>query len=161
MCRIDHPRQARRFLDLDRGHQIESEKCEVGQVVLCKSFILKVCMDTPQTAKSFGCSTRTAEIRHFDLLRVAYHHVFDLAFAVDEHADLSSGLERKLRHLPGELLRDDLGRWDAPCGEAFDTAKLVMLEALCKPRNAANKTEPPRASITKVIVDRGSLMVDR
>ena len=61
-------------------------------------------VNASKTAKTFGRSTRASEIRHLDLLRIPNHDVLDLAFAIDEHTDLTSGLERDLRHLSREFL---------------------------------------------------------
>ncbi|MEO6334826.1 MAG: hypothetical protein ABIO91_07560, partial [Pyrinomonadaceae bacterium] len=44
-----------------------------------------------------------------------------------------------------KLLRNYLCRWDAPCGEPFDAAKLIMFEALYEPCDAAaDKNETSR-----------------
>src|SRR5688500_8082843 len=92
-----------------------------------------------KSPKALGRRAGSSEVRHLDLLRVADHHILNLSFAIDQNADLAPRLERDLRHLSRELLGDDLCGWYAPSGEPFDTAKLVVLEALCKPRNVANR----------------------
>jgi hypothetical protein len=104
-------------------------------------------VNTTQSSEAFGCNARASEVGHRDLLRVADHDVLDLAFSIDEHSDLTPGLQRDLGHLTSELLRDDLCRGDAPRCQAFDAAKLIMFEALCKPGNAADKTEFLREEI--------------
>jgi hypothetical protein len=57
--------------------------------------------------------------------------VFDVAFAVNERADLAACLVRKLGELPRKFGRDDLLRGDAPVVEFLDAAQLVGFETLC------------------------------
>ena len=96
-------------------------------------------MDASQTSETFGCNARPSEVRHLDLLRVADHDVFDLTLSVDEHADLTSRLERDLGHLSRKLLRDYLCGWNASRGKTLDATKLVMFKALREPSDVTDK----------------------
>ena len=65
-------------------------------------------MDAPKTAEAVLRHAGTSEIRHFDLLRRADHHVFDLAFSVEQNPDLPAGLVAEFGKLSRELRRYDL-----------------------------------------------------
>ena len=84
-------------------------------------------MNAAKAAKTSGGNTRTAKIRHLDLLRGADHHVFDLTFAIEENTDLPSGFVRDLGHLPCKLLRNDLAGCNTSRAELFNAAYLIML----------------------------------
>jgi phospholipase/carboxylesterase len=58
---------------------------------------------------------------------VSHHHPLDLALPVEQHADLSVGLQRELGEVPGQLGADDLVRRDPT---AVGVAKLVQLTGL-------------------------------
>jgi len=60
---------------------------------------------------------------------IAHHHVFNVAAAIDERTDLSTGLVRQLSKLTREFRRHDLVRSNAPGVELFYSAKLIRLEA--------------------------------
>ena len=74
-----------------RCDRVEPEQREVGEVVLRQFFAGKMRMHAPQTSKSISADACAAKIRHLDLLCGADHYVFDLAFAIQQHADLATG----------------------------------------------------------------------
>jgi hypothetical protein len=110
-----------------------------------------MCVHAPQSSEALGRDTRSSEVGHLDLLGIPDHDVFDLALSIYKYTDLPSGLERDLGHLPGKFLRNDLCRRDASRGKALDAAKLIMFEALCIPRDAADKTESSSHEYSKVV----------
>jgi hypothetical protein len=136
---------------LDDRHQIEPKQCEVGEIVLCELFVLEMRMNASQTAKAFGRDTRSPEVGHLDLLCIPNHHVLDLSFPVDKHTDLSPGLLRELGHLAGKFLRNYLRGRDAACRETFNASKLIMFEALSKPRDGIDRSAILRGQYSKVV----------
>jgi hypothetical protein len=106
-----------------------------------------MCVYTSKPAKSVGRYTRSPEIRHFDLLRIADHHVFDLSLSVYKYADLASGLVREVRHLAGKFGGDDLIWRNASRGEAFDPADLIVFQPLCEAVDIADKRKDLRVGI--------------
>jgi hypothetical protein len=62
-------------------------------------------------------------------VRVAHHHLLDLALAVQQDADLPVRLERQLREVPGQLGADDLVRRDPTAVGIAELMELAGLEA--------------------------------
>jgi hypothetical protein len=56
--------------------------------------------------------------------------MLDIAVAIDQRADLSIDLARKLCQVAGEFLRDYLARRDATLVEFFESLNLAWLETL-------------------------------
>jgi hypothetical protein len=77
-------------------------------------------------------------------VRVADHHVRDVAAAVDEDADLAAGLARELGQLAREVVSDEALCGQAAPSEALDALDLVGFES----RGLASDTDvaapPPR-----------------
>jgi hypothetical protein len=96
-------------------------------------------VNAAQTAKSAFAGARSFEIGHFDLLRVADHHIFDVTFAVEQNADLPVDLVRNLRKLAREFGRNDLARSDATRKELFNAAQLILFKTVGVSENVANK----------------------
>jgi hypothetical protein len=136
---MDFARQAVFAIDLNNGHQIEPQQSEVGEIILRKSFAGEVSVNAAKAAKTVGRNARPAKIRHLDLLCGADHYVFDLTFAVEEHADLTARFVTQLGHLPRQFGRNDFVRRDTTRGKLFDTAKLIVFQPACKTRNFTNK----------------------
>jgi hypothetical protein len=62
-------------------------------------------------------------------VRVADHHVRDVAAAVDEHADLAAGLARELGQLAREVVGDEALGGQAAAREALDALDLIGFES--------------------------------
>ena len=103
----------------------------------------QVRVDAAQAAEAVGRDALAAEVRQLDPLRVADRDVFDVAFAVNEDADLSAGLVREFGELARELGRDDPLRRNAPRVEFLDAAQLVGLETLRVAVYVADTSRPP------------------
>jgi hypothetical protein len=112
----------------DRDHRIESQQCEVGQVVAVEAFAAKVSVNATQSAKATAAGPQSAPVGKFDRLRSPAHHVGHFAAAVDENADLAADFETDLREFASEFVADDaLGRNPAS-GESFQSANLAGFE---------------------------------
>jgi hypothetical protein len=83
-----------------------------------------------QATEATLADARAFQVGPLDASRVADDDRFDIAFAVDERADLSACLVGELRELARELGRDNLLRRDAPRVEFFDAPELVGFESL-------------------------------
>jgi hypothetical protein len=71
----------------------------------------------------------SSEIRKQYATGIADGHHVDSAGTLDEHTHLSSGLERDLGEVSGELWRDNRRCRDAPSGEALQELFLSRFEA--------------------------------
>ncbi len=86
-----------------------------------------MCVDAAQAAEAFGADARAAQVGPLDAASVADDDVFDVAFAVDQCAELAAGFVREFGQLARELRRDDLLRRDAARVELLNAAQLVGL----------------------------------
>ena len=139
MRRMDHSRQTILSIHLNDRHQVQSQQRKVRQIVLCQLFAEQMRVNTAQSPKSVFRHAGAAKVRHLDLLRGADHDVFDLALAIEQHADLPARLMAQLGHLPGKLRRDDRIRRDTSCRQFLDAAKLILLQPARKTCDAGNK----------------------
>ena len=62
------------------------------------------------------------------MARIADDHPLDLAFAVDENADLAPYLSRNLGQLPSKILGDEFAAGYAPLIELLEPLALLSLE---------------------------------
>ena len=129
MSGIDQTRQAIVGINVDRDHQIEPQQRQVSEVVLRQTFATQMCVHATKSAKTIDGDANAFEVGQFDAPVVADHHVFDVAAAIDQRADLSPGFVGQFGQLPRKFRRHDLVRSDSPGVELFDPAKLIWLEA--------------------------------
>src|SRR5690606_18570118 len=120
VSRINEVGEARLPVNLNNGHQVQTQECKVSEVVAGQRFALQMRVHTSKPAEAAGGGTGTAEVGHLDALCVADHDILNLALAVKQHADLPAGLMRKLTHLAREFLRNDVPLRDAARAELFD-----------------------------------------
>src|SRR5258705_494575 len=119
MSRIDHTRESSLGIHIDRRHQIQAQQRQIGEIVLSKMFSPKVSMDTTESTESSRIHADTLEIGQLDATVISYHHVLDMSFAVDEHANLAARFVRQLTQLPCELWCNNLVWWNPPRVEFF------------------------------------------
>ena len=82
-------------------------------------------MHAAQTTKSTRGDTHALEVGQLDAFVIADHHVLDVAFAIDEGADLPAGLVREFAQLASEFVCHNLiGRY-APGVQLFDAPQLI------------------------------------
>jgi hypothetical protein len=101
-------------------------------------------VDAAQAPKAVGGDALATEVGQLDALRVADRDMLDVAFAIDEYADLPARLVREFRELPRKLRRDDPLRRNAPRVEFLDAAQLVGLETLRVAVDVTDDADPPR-----------------
>src|SRR5262245_52350417 len=89
-----------------------------------------MCVDATQTAKAICGGADTPEVRKFNLARITHDHVFDVAFSIDQGADLAPGLTRQFAELASELDGDNLVRQNATLIESFNAPQLIWLKTL-------------------------------
>jgi hypothetical protein len=82
-------------------------------------------MDTAKATKPPSGHANAFEVWKFDAPVVADHDVLDVAFAIDQGADLSSGFVRKLGYLPSKFRRHNLVRRYASGIELFYPPQLI------------------------------------
>ncbi|MGB7921796.1 MAG: hypothetical protein WCF57_00995, partial [Pyrinomonadaceae bacterium] len=102
----------------------------VGEVILRQLLAAQVRVHAAQAAKAIRRHARPFQIGQLNPPRIPDHDVFDVAFAVDERADLAARLVREFRQLACELRRHDLVRRDAARIEFFDAPQLIGLEPM-------------------------------
>jgi hypothetical protein len=79
-------------------------------------------MKKAQSAKTICGDARPLQIRQFDPPRIADDDILDVAFAINQRANLPPRFKRKLRQLSCELGRYDLVRRDPSRVELFNAA---------------------------------------
>src|SRR5450759_3786855 len=84
-----------------------------------------------QAAKPISGNAHALEVRQLDLARVAHNHKFNIAFAIDERADLPACFMGKLAYLTSKFGRYDLVRRNASLVELLNPPQLVWLQTLC------------------------------
>jgi phospholipase/carboxylesterase len=75
-------------------------------------------------------------------VRVAHHHLLDLALAVQQDADLAVRLDGQLREVPGQLGADDLVRRDPTAVRVAELLELAGLEAEGVPVQVFQRRSP-------------------
>jgi hypothetical protein len=116
MCRAHQTREAI-LTDFDRRHRVETQKRQIGQVVAGQRLRRQVSVETPQSAEAPLGDTKPLQVGKHDLARVAHDNPLDLAFAVDEDADLTTDLTGDFGELTGEIVRYELTRREPPLVE--------------------------------------------
>jgi hypothetical protein len=140
--------QTRAWLNVDGRHEIESQQGEIVQVVLRQLFAAQVRVDAAQATEAISRDALASEVWQLDAFGVADCDVFDVALAINEHADLSAGLVREFGELTRELRRDDSLRRNAPRVEFLDAAQLVGLETLRVAFYVTDSSRPPKRCTT-------------
>ena len=126
--------------NIDGSHQVESQQCEVGQVVLSEPLPGEMGMQAAQAPKAPFAYTNAFQVWKHDTPGVAHYHVFDVALAVDQHANLTVNLVRQFGQLSRELLRYDLARCDSPLEKLLKALDLIGFQSLNVSFDCANKS---------------------
>jgi hypothetical protein len=88
-------------------------------------------VDAAQAAQPTPTRPQPAPVGELDSVRIAHHHVGDLAPAVHQHAHLPADIAADLAQIAGELVgQDPIGR-EAPPEEPFELTNLAGFEASC------------------------------
>src|SRR5438128_7701856 len=119
VCRADHARQSRSFVNVDGRHQIKPQQRQISQVVPRKIFATQMSVDASQTAKAITRDAHAFEIGQLDAPRIADDYVFDVTLAIDQRANLAIGLMREFAKLSSKFQRQDLTRRDASLLQLF------------------------------------------
>jgi hypothetical protein len=85
-------------------------------------------MNQAQPAQPSAAGSETAPIGQFDARGPADHDVFDVAGTVEENADLTSDLGRKLGHGPRQIIGDQAIFLQTSASESLECFGLVCLE---------------------------------
>ena len=125
---VNQTRKAVVGVDVDGNHQVQTQQCEVREVVLRQAFAAKMCMHATQTAESIYSDADALEVWQFNAAVVSDHHVFNVATAIYERADLAPGVVRHLRKLSGKLRAHDLMRGDTSGVKLFQPANLIWFQ---------------------------------
>jgi hypothetical protein len=125
--------------NLDGSHQVQPQQCQVSQVILGQPVATKVGVQTTQSTESARPDTHAFEIGQHDAVSIAYDNVLDIAFAIDQHADLPADLGRQLGQLPGKLVSDDMSWWNAPVVQLFQAVNLIGFQSLNVAFDRANR----------------------
>jgi hypothetical protein len=75
--------QSRAQIDIDRGHQIQTQQRQVGEIVSRQIFTAEMRVHASQSAKTIRRHAHALEIRKLNPARVSDGHVFNVAFAID------------------------------------------------------------------------------
>jgi hypothetical protein len=156
MSRADEAGQTRPPIDIHRDHQIETQEREVGEVVLRQLFAAQVRVDAAQSAKAVFGDACSFQVGEFNAPRIADDNVFDVAFAVNQDADLPSCFVREFGELARKFWRNDLLWRDAPRVEFFDAAELVRFKTLCVAVYGTDVVNPPYVLYVRHALRRAS-----
>ena len=85
-------------------------------------------VDAAKSAKAITTDAGATQIRQFDAARIADDDVLDVAFPVNQDADLTARLMREFGKLARELRGDDLRRLYAARVEFFDASQLIRFQ---------------------------------
>ena len=88
-------------------------------------FAAQVSMNTAKATKPAAGYANAFEVWKFDAPVIANHYVLDVAFAINQGADLSSGFVRKLGELPSKFRRHNLVRRYSSGIELFYPPQLI------------------------------------
>jgi hypothetical protein len=76
-------------VNIDRHHQVETKECQIREVILGQTLTTQVRVHATKTAKAIHCHTNAFEVGKFNAAIITYHHVFNVAPAINKRADLS------------------------------------------------------------------------
>src|SRR5260370_22390718 len=130
MSRADDTRKTGPVVNIDGRNQVESQQREVGKMVPGEVFAAQVRVHASQAPKAIAGDAHALEIGHLDLSRIADNHIFNIAFAVDQRADLAIGFMRKLAQLPCEFRSDNLMGRNAALIQLLNAPQLIRLQTL-------------------------------
>jgi hypothetical protein len=85
-------------------------------------------MQTAKSAETALGDPQALQVRKHDLAGIPHDDPLDLALAIDEDSHLTVDLARDLGELTGELLGDELPRWNSPLVELQESLALLSLE---------------------------------
>lgn len=116
-------------VDFNRGHQIEPQECQIGEVVVGQLPLpAQMRVHTAQPVEPRLPETRPILCGKDNLRGIPDDDVLNVPFAIDEDADLAPNLVRKLRQLPCKLGRDDLVCRNTPLVDLLQSTNLVGFE---------------------------------
>jgi hypothetical protein len=104
---LDRPGQAV-VQGADQDHRVELEEGQVGELVLGEALGAESREDQADPAEALGSGTPRAEVGQEDPGGVADHDLVDLALAVEEDPEPTTGLAGQLRQAAGEGRADEL-----------------------------------------------------
>ncbi len=120
-------RQARLFVNIDGGHQIQSQQREVSQVIAREILSAQMRVYAAQAAKAIARHANSLEVGEFDSARVADDHELNVTLAVNQRSNLAACFVREFAELSGKFRRDDLVRGNATLIEFFNPPQLIWL----------------------------------
>jgi hypothetical protein len=103
-----------------------------------------------QPTKAIDCDPNAFEVGKLDAAIVAHHHVFNVAAAIDERADLPACFVRQFGELTRKLRRQNLVRCNSPRVKLFYSAKLIRLEARGVSDYVLDSSGPPSTQVLKL-----------
>ena len=117
---------------------------QVSHVVRSEGLTAQVRVHVAQTAQTIRCHARAPKIGEKDAFVISHHHIFDRAFAIDQHANLAVDLQRQLTEIPRQLLRHNLLRWYLATIDVLEPVDLIGLQARHIAFYSLNRRSPLR-----------------
>ena len=143
MRRPHDARQSGVLVDVDGDHQVEPQQREVGEIVLRQFLAAEVRVDAAQATEAVGGDTSPLQVRQLNAARVPDDDVLDVAFTVDQRADLAASFVREFGQLTRELGRHDLLRRNSTRVEFFNATQLIRFQPLRVAVYGADLCNPP------------------
>jgi hypothetical protein len=126
---LDRPRKpVWKYANGDYG--IETQECEVGQVVFRQALGSKGGQDESQPAKPARSRAAKAELWQEDAVGISNDDMGNSPLPIDEKTDSSSNILRKLCEGPGELRADELRSVDPALVESPQGFSLSGLQPI-------------------------------
>src|SRR5882762_10044688 len=117
---------------------------EVSHIIRGKGLTAQVRVHVAQTAQTIRCHARTPKIGEKDALVISHHHIFDNAFAIDQHANLTVDLQRQLTEIPRQFLRHNLLRRHLATIDMLEPVNLIGLQTRHVAFYSLNRRSPRR-----------------
>ena len=114
---------------LDCTNEIKSQQGEIGEIVCIERLVLEMSVKESKASKTGSSSPVSPHLGNLDPLRIADKYIEDVASPVDQNSDLPSYVAGQLRHIAGQLRRDDLIRIDTSLEDLLQQMTLAWLEA--------------------------------
>ena len=120
-------RETRPRIDIDGGHEIESQQRQISKIILSQFLTAEVRMETPQSTETLLRQSPAILCREYDPRSVTDDDVFDVTSPVYENSNLTSDLGGEFREVSCEFRRDDFSWRETALIDLLEPSDLIWL----------------------------------